>query len=60
MNMKDFAEIVRVIILGRVCYQVNVINARTGLYYNSSSQYFDKEENAIKFAKENELTIKNS
>lgn len=56
--MKDIAEIVRVIMSGMACYQLNIINARTGMYYNSSSRYFDSKKQAIEFAKENDLTIK--
>lgn len=43
---------------GITCYQVNIIDARTGMYYNSSSRYFDRKKEAIGFAEENELTIK--
>lgn len=43
---------------GTTCYQVNILNARTGMYYNSSSRYFDSKKEAIEFAKENGLTIK--
>ena len=56
--MKDIAEIVKVTMYGNTCYQVNILNARTGMYYNSSSRYFDSKREAIEFAKENELTIK--
>lgn len=56
--MRDKAEIVKVIMYGRTIYQVNLINTRTGMYYNSSSLYFDNKKEAIEFAKENELTIK--
>ena len=57
-RMRDIAEIVHVVMYGRKLYQVNLINARTNMYYNSSSRYFDNKEDAIAFAKENELTIK--
>lgn len=57
--MKDIAEIVRVRMYGRTtCYQVNLINIRTGMYYNSSSQRFDDLEKAVAYANENSLTIK--
>jgi hypothetical protein len=56
--MKDIAEIIRFKMYDMTCYQVNIINARTGMYYNSSSRYFDSKKEAIEFAKENELTIK--
>jgi hypothetical protein len=56
--MKDIAEIVRVRMYGRTCYQVNFINVRTGMYYNSSSQRFDELEKAVAYANENSLTIK--
>lgn len=56
--MKDIAEIVRVRIYGRICYQVNFINVRTGMYYNSSSQRFDDLEKVVAYANENSLTIK--
>lgn len=41
--MKDIAEIVKVTMYGNTCYQVNILNARTGMYYNSSSRYFDSK-----------------
>lgn len=56
--MKDIAEIVRVRMYGRTRYQVNLINIRTGMYYNSSSQRFDDLEKAVAYANENSLTIK--
>lgn len=56
--MKDIAEIVRVRMYDRTCYQVNLINIRTGMYYNSSSQRFDELEKAVAYANENSLTIK--
>lgn len=56
--MKDIAEIVRVRMYGRTCYQVNLINIRTGMYYNSSSQRFDELEKAVAYANENSLTIR--
>lgn len=56
--MKDIAEIVRVRMYGRTCYQVNLINIRTGMYYNSSSQRFDDLEKEVAYANENSLTIK--
>jgi hypothetical protein len=56
--MKDIAEIVRVRMYSKTCYQVNLINIRTGMYYNSSSQRFDDLEKAVTYANENSLTIK--
>nr|DAY01199.1 MAG TPA: ETC complex I subunit conserved region [Caudoviricetes sp.] len=56
--MKDIAEILCFKMYGTTCCQVNILNARTGMYYNSSSRYFDSKKEAIEFAKENELTIK--
>lgn len=56
--MKDIAEIVRIRMYGRTCYQVNFINVRTGMYYNSSSQRFDDLEKAVAYANKNSLTIK--
>lgn len=56
--MNDIAEIVEIKLFGKNCYKMNVINANTGMYYNSSSRYFGSKKEAIEFAKENELTIK--
>lgn len=56
--MKDIAEILCFKMYGITFYQVNIINVRTGMYYNSSSRYFDNKKEAIEFARENELTIK--
>ncbi len=56
--MRDIAEILCFKMYGITCYQVNIIDARTGMYYNSSSRYFDSKKEAIEFAEENELTIK--
>lgn len=39
--MKDKAQIVKVVMCGRTIYQVNLINTRTGMYYNSSSLWFN-------------------
>ena len=36
--MKDIAEILCFKTYGITCYQVNLINVRTGMYYNSSSR----------------------
>lgn len=43
-QMRDIAEIVHVAMYGRTIYQVNLINARTRMYYNSSSLYFDNKK----------------
>lgn len=42
--MKDIAEILCFKMYGTTCYQVNILNARTGMYYNSSSRYFDSKK----------------
>lgn len=57
--MKDIAEIVKVTMYGNTCYQVNILNARTGMYYNSSSRYFDSKKEAIEFAKRKRINNKN-
>lgn len=56
--MKDIAEILCFKMYGTTCCQVNIINARTGMYYNTSSRYFGSKKEAIEFAIENGLTIK--
>lgn len=56
--MKDWVEIVRRKIYGRVIFQVNVINGMTGKYYNSRSLFFDSAEEAIAFAEYNNYNIK--
>lgn len=56
--MKDVAEIIQITTFGKKAYQVNIINVRTNLYYNSLSQIFDSKKNAVKYANENNLIIK--
>ena len=56
--MNDIAEILCFKMYGTTCYQVNILNARTGMYYNSSSRYFDSKKVAIGFAIEIEFSIK--
>lgn len=55
--MKDRAEVVRVKTFGMVTFQVNIINARTGLYRNSSSRMFETEKDALEFISDYGLTI---
>lgn len=47
--MTDRAEIVRVETFGRIAFQVNILNAETGLYRNSLSQRFETKKEALKF-----------
>jgi hypothetical protein len=53
--VKDKAEIVKVIMYGRTIYQVNLINTRTGMYYNSSSLWFDTMDEAKEYILKNDL-----
>lgn len=47
--MNDRAEVVRVKTFGRIAFQVNMINTKTGQYYNSLSQRFETKKEALKF-----------
>ena len=51
--MKDKAEIVKVIMYGRTIYKVNLINTRTGMYYNSASLWFDTMNEAKEYILKN-------
>lgn len=53
--MKDKAQIVKVVMCGRTIYQVNLINTRTGMYYNSSSLWFDTMNEANEYILKNDL-----
>lgn len=53
--MKDKAQIVKVVMCGRTIYQVNLINTRTGMYYNSSSLWFDTINEAKEYILKNDL-----
>ena len=47
--MNGRAEIVRVKTFGRVAFQVNILNAETGVYRNSLSRRFETKKEALKF-----------
>ncbi len=53
--MKDIAEILCFKTYGITCYQVNLINVRTGMYYNSSSRYFDTLKEVQEYVTKNNL-----
>jgi hypothetical protein len=53
--MKDIAEILCFKTYGITCYQVNRINVRTGMYYNSSSRYFDTLKEVQEYVTKNNL-----
>lgn len=53
--MKDKAQIVKVVMCGRTIYQVNLINTRTGMYYNSSSLWFNTMNEAKEYILKNDL-----
>lgn len=55
--MNDRAEIVRVKAFGRIAFQVNIINPKTGLYRNSSSRIFETKKEALEFISDYGLTI---
>lgn len=55
--MNDRAEVVRVKAFGKVAFQVNIINAKTGLYRNSLSRRFDTKREALEFISDYSLTI---
>lgn len=54
-DMKDIAEILCFKTYGITCYQVNLINVRTGMYYNSSSRYFDTLKEVQEYVTKNNL-----
>lgn len=53
--MKDKAQIVKVVMCGKTIYQVNLINTRTGMYYNSSSLWFNTMNEAKEYILKNDL-----
>lgn len=55
--MNDRAEVVRVKTFGRIAFQVNVINAETGIYRNSLSRRFETRKEALEFISDYGLTI---
>lgn len=55
--MNDRAEVVRVKTFGKVAFQVNIINAETGLYRNSLSRRFETRKEALEFISNYGLTI---
>lgn len=55
--MSDRAEVVRVKTFGKVAFQVNIINAKTGLYQNSLSRRFETKKEALEFISDYGLTI---
>ena len=55
--MKDRAEIVRIKTFGFVAFQVNIINAETGLYRNSLSRRFETKKEALEFISDYGLSI---
>lgn len=55
--MKDRAEIVKVKTFGIVAFQVNIINAETGLYRNSLSRRFETKKEALEFISDYGLSI---
>lgn len=55
--MNDRAEVVRVKTFGRVAFQVNILNAETGLYRNGLSRRFETKKEALEFISNYGLTI---
>lgn len=55
--MNDRAEIVRVKTFGRIAFQVNILNAETGLYRNCQSRRFETKKEALEFISNYGLTI---
>lgn len=55
--MNGRAEIVRVKTFGRIAFQVNILNAETGLYRNSLSRRFETKKEALEFISDYGLTI---
>ena len=55
--MNDRAELIRVKTFGRVAFQVNIINTKTGLYRNSLSRRFETKKEALEFISNYGLTI---
>lgn len=55
--MNGRAEIVRVKTFGRIAFQVNILNAETGLYRNSLSRRFETRKEALEFISNYGLTI---
>lgn len=55
--MKDRAELVKVKTFGFVAFQVNIINAETGLYRNSLSRRFETKKEALEFISDYGLSI---
>ena len=56
--MRTSAHIIKVIILGTVSFQVNVIDPITGKYYNGQSKQFRTKREAVQFVEQNGLIIK--
>lgn len=55
--MNDRAEVVRVKTFGKVAFQVNIIDIKTGLYRNCQSQRFETKKEALEFISNYGLTI---
>lgn len=55
--MNDRAEVVRVKTFGKVAFQVNIINTKTGLYRNSLSRRFETKKETLEFISDYSLTI---
>lgn len=55
--MNDSAEVVRVKTFGRIAFQVNILNAETGLYRNNLSRRFETRKEALEFISNYGLTI---
>lgn len=55
--MNGRAEVVRVKTFGRIAFQVNILDAETGLYRNSLSRRFETQREALEFISNYGLTI---
>lgn len=55
--MNGRAEVVRVKTFGRIAFQVNILNAETGLYRNSLSRRFETKKEALELIPNYGLTI---
>ena len=55
--MNGRAEVVMVKTFGRIAFQVNIIDTKTGLYRNSLSRRFETKKEALEFISNYGLTI---
>lgn len=56
--MRALAQIIKVTVLGSVGFQVNIVDPRTGKYYNCQSKRFKTKKEAVTFVEQNNLIIK--